>query len=88
VSDKRANLSRREREVLTLVASGRTAHDVARSLGLAKRTVDEHLACAVRRLDAASQADAVAIAIRRGLVGQRPPVSVRGRTRGSSPRHG
>jgi DNA-binding NarL/FixJ family response regulator len=63
-----ARLTERECKVLQLSAAGQKAEVIARALGVAKRTVDEHAAMAVRKLDAASLADAVAIARKNGLI--------------------
>jgi LuxR family quorum sensing-dependent transcriptional regulator len=61
-------LTARELEVLTWVARGKSAWEVGEILGIAKRTVDEHVATAVHKLDAGSRIHAVALAIRDGLI--------------------
>ncbi len=61
-------LTPREREVLTWVARGKAAREIAVILGITKRTVDEHMATIRRKLHAASGAQAVAIAVRNGLI--------------------
>jgi DNA-binding NarL/FixJ family response regulator len=61
-------LTPREREVLTWVAQGKSAWEIARILSIAKRTVDEHVATAMRNLGAANRVHAVAIAIRKRLI--------------------
>ena len=43
-------LTRREREVLKLVAQGKTSEQIARELVLVKRTVDFHVENACRKL--------------------------------------
>jgi DNA-binding CsgD family transcriptional regulator len=60
-------LTARELEVLSWVARGKSAWEIGEILGIAKRTVDEHVATAVHKLDAGSRAHAVALAIRDGL---------------------
>jgi DNA-binding CsgD family transcriptional regulator len=63
-----ADLTRREIRVLALSAEGKTSEEIARILGLAKRTVDEHATTAEHKLHAASRAHAVALAIKAGLI--------------------
>jgi LuxR family quorum sensing-dependent transcriptional regulator len=60
----RPSLTAREREVLTWVAHGKSASEIAAILKIAKRTVDEHVRTARGKLNASSRAHAVAIAIR------------------------
>ena len=61
-------LTARELEVLTWVARGKSAWEVGEILGIAKRTVDEHVATAVYKLEAGRRVHAVALAIRDGLI--------------------
>jgi DNA-binding CsgD family transcriptional regulator len=61
-------LSRRELEALKLTAAGKTSEQIGQTLAIAKRTADEHLSMAVRKLDAENPAQAVAIAVRDGLI--------------------
>ena len=63
-----SSLTPREREVLTLVAHGKSARHIAQTLHISKRTVDEHVQAAVRKLGAANRTHAVAIALRDGVV--------------------
>jgi DNA-binding CsgD family transcriptional regulator len=62
------SLTPREREVVTWVAQGKTAVEIAKILGIAKRTVDEHMHAAMRKLGAANRAQAVAIALRSRMI--------------------
>jgi DNA-binding CsgD family transcriptional regulator len=55
-------LSNRERECLDLVARGMRSKQVAHVLGLSPRTVDLHIARAMRRLGAVSRVQAVSVA--------------------------
>lgn len=64
---KRA-LTPREREVLTWIAQGKTAWEVGEILHIAKRTVDEHVQTAARKLGARNRTHAVALALRAGSV--------------------
>jgi DNA-binding CsgD family transcriptional regulator len=61
-------LTPRELEVLTWVARGKTAHDTAQILGIAKRTVDEHVQTIIRKLGAANRTHAIAIALQNHIV--------------------
>jgi pimeloyl-ACP methyl ester carboxylesterase/DNA-binding CsgD family transcriptional regulator len=60
-------LSRRELEVLRLVAAGETNAQIARRLGLSTHTVERHVANLYRKIGARGRADATAFAIRSGL---------------------
>jgi DNA-binding CsgD family transcriptional regulator len=59
-----SQLSPRQREILDLVAEGRTSKEIAVALGISESTVNWHLANAFERLGASSRAEAVALAIR------------------------
>lgn len=61
-------LSPRESEVLRQVAGGQTNKAIALLLGISEHTVKFHLGSAMTKLGAASRAEAVAVAIRRGLI--------------------
>jgi DNA-binding NarL/FixJ family response regulator len=61
-------LSEREREVLRLVADGMATKQVARSLGITERTVKFHVNSIFHKLGADSRAQAVALAVQRGLL--------------------
>jgi DNA-binding CsgD family transcriptional regulator len=63
-----ASLTRREREVLDLLAAGASNKLIARRLGLSFHTVKAHVAAVLDKLGAASRADAVARGARQGLV--------------------
>ena len=62
------SLTPRESEVLRQVAAGQTNKSIALKLGISEHTVKFHLGSAMTKLAAASRAEAVAIAIRRGLI--------------------
>jgi DNA-binding NarL/FixJ family response regulator len=53
-------LTRRERQVLKLVAQGKTSEQIARELMLVKRTVDFHVENACRKLDVDNRTAAAA----------------------------
>lgn len=61
-------LSNREREVLTWVAYGKSADQVAEILGITTRTVNEHTNTARAKLNAANRAHAVALALEQRLI--------------------
>jgi DNA-binding NarL/FixJ family response regulator len=63
-----APLSRREVEILQKVAYGATTKEVASKLGISPHTVKTHLERIFEKLGANDRAQAVAIAIRQGLV--------------------
>ncbi len=61
-------LTGREAEVLALVADGLTNKAIGLRLGISEHTVKFHLGSAMNKLSAASRAEAVALAMRRGLI--------------------
>jgi LuxR family quorum sensing-dependent transcriptional regulator len=66
--ENRKLLTAREREVLTWAAQGKSAFEIAEILAIAKRTVDEHVQIAARKLGAANRTHAVALALRDRLI--------------------
>jgi DNA-binding NarL/FixJ family response regulator len=65
---KTPSLSKREREILQKVADGATTRQVATDLGISPHTVKTHLERIFEKLGANDRAQAVAIAIRTGVV--------------------
>jgi DNA-binding CsgD family transcriptional regulator len=61
-------LTRREREVLTLLAQGASNKAIARALSVSVHTAKFHVASVTEKLGASGRLEAVAIAIRHGLV--------------------
>jgi two-component system response regulator NreC len=61
-------LTDREREVLGLVAEGRTTREIAEVLSVSTKTVDAHRAAVSHKLGLHSQADLIKYAIREGLI--------------------
>jgi DNA-binding NarL/FixJ family response regulator len=61
-------LTPREREVLTLLAAGASNKAIARALGLSVHTVKFHVRSLIEKLSAGGRLEAVAIAIRTGLI--------------------
>ena len=68
-SERAANpLSRRELEVLQLLAAGATNDDIARTLFLSEKTVKSHLSSIFRKLAVTNRTQAAAKAIRENMV--------------------
>jgi ATP/maltotriose-dependent transcriptional regulator MalT len=63
-----ALLSRREREVLTLVAGGLSNREIAERISVSHHTVHRHVANIRHKLGSGSRAAAVAEAVRLGLL--------------------
>ena len=61
-------LTRREREVLQMLAAGLANKEIAARLGIADHTAKFHVAAILGKLGAATRTEAVALGIRRGLV--------------------
>lgn len=61
-------LTGREREVLQLVAEGRTTREVAEVLGISAKTADSHRSRLMKKLDIHEVAGLVRYAVRRGVV--------------------
>jgi DNA-binding NarL/FixJ family response regulator len=65
----RTKLTRREQEVLQLLASGLTQPEIATELVISSSTVASHIEHILAKLGVHSRAQAVALALRSGLVG-------------------
>jgi DNA-binding NarL/FixJ family response regulator len=63
-SELTAKLTRREREVLQLLAQGLRQDDIGERLFISRKTVGTHVANILRKLDVRTQAQAVAVAYR------------------------
>jgi RNA polymerase sigma factor (sigma-70 family) len=61
-------LTARERQVLALVADGRTNERVADELGISAETVQSHVRNAMSKLEADTRTQAVANALRQQLI--------------------
>ena len=61
-------LTSREREVLQLVASGKTTKEIAGLLGISVKTAESHRTHILRKLEAPNTAGIVRYAIRQGLI--------------------
>jgi DNA-binding NarL/FixJ family response regulator len=62
------SLSKREREIMDLLAQGLTGEDVAERLVLSSETVKTHIRNAMSKLEAHTRVHAVAIALREGFI--------------------
>lgn len=61
-------LSEREREVLTLLAQGKTYQQIAETLYISPKTVDFHRTNLMRKLGLSTRADLTKYAVQRGLI--------------------
>lgn len=68
-----APLSPREHECLDWVSRGKSSSDIGGILGLSPRTVDSYLEKACGKLRVRTRIEAVALAIRLGLIDVDPP---------------
>ena len=66
-------LSKREHEIVALLADGYAALNIAARLNLSHATVRNHIQNALRRLEVHSQVELVALALRRGWVDRQEP---------------
>jgi DNA-binding NarL/FixJ family response regulator len=64
----RAGLSRRERQIMDLLARGLTGEQVAERLVLSSETIKTHVRNAMQKLDATTRVHAIAIALREGYI--------------------
>jgi DNA-binding NarL/FixJ family response regulator len=67
------SLSKREREIMDLLAQGLTGEQVAERLVLSSETVKTHIRNAMTKLEASTRVHAIAIALREGFI--QPPAS-------------
>ena len=63
-----AALTPREREVLALVAKGRTNRQIAGTLFMSEKTASVHVSRILTKLSVASRGEAAAVAYRLGMV--------------------
>ena len=67
-----AQLTAREREVLTLVAAGKANKEVAAELGLSPKTVEVHRAHVMSKMSVDSLAELIRVAILAGAIRENP----------------
>jgi LuxR family transcriptional regulator, quorum-sensing system regulator BjaR1 len=66
--EQEPNLTPREREVLTLVALGKSTWEIGQILKISSRTVNEHITHSRRKLGAVNRAQAVMIGLRDRII--------------------
>jgi DNA-binding NarL/FixJ family response regulator len=71
------SLSKREREIMDLLAQGLTGEQVAERLFLSPETIKTHIRNAMSKLEANTRVHAIAIALREGFIS--PPAQTSGR---------
>ncbi len=62
------NITRRQHEILKLLASGYSNKQISKSLFLSEHTVKSHVSSLLRALDASNRTECVSIARRQGLI--------------------
>jgi two-component system NarL family response regulator len=67
-SISRPRLSKREMEVLESLASGKGNREIGRTLDISEGTIKFHVKSILRKLDVIGRAEAIAVAIRRGII--------------------
>jgi DNA-binding NarL/FixJ family response regulator len=67
-SDPRMSLTPRQRQVLSLMADGKTTREIAHELGLSPFTVKNYIERIYQRLGALDRVQAVSKALREGLI--------------------
>ncbi|WP_031499833.1 response regulator [Bryobacter aggregatus] len=68
IDDSLELLTAREREVLQMLAEGKTVKDIARSLELSVYTVDTHKSNLMQKLGLHSMAELILYAVRKGII--------------------
>jgi DNA-binding NarL/FixJ family response regulator len=71
LSDEARRLTRREREVLELIAGGRSNKRIALELGISEKTVKTHVGHVLAKLGVSDRTQAALLAVQQGLVGPR-----------------
>lgn len=61
-------LSNRERDVLRLVATGKTNLEIGHILGISEKTVEKHVGAVFNKLQVSSRVEAAVLAVQQGLV--------------------
>ncbi len=67
--DPAQTLSPREREIVQLLAEGKSNKEVARALGITVKTAETHRGNIMRKMQFASLSDLIRYAIRNNIVG-------------------
>jgi two-component system nitrate/nitrite response regulator NarL len=82
LDESEPNLTTREREVLGLLASGKSQKQISAQLFISPNTVATHIQRILSKLGVHSRTEAVAMAYRLGLVGVLPPGNLAERSAG------
>ena len=61
-------LTNRERDVLRLVAAGKTNLEIGHALGISEKTVEKHMGAMFNKLQVSSRVEAAVLAVQQGLV--------------------
>jgi DNA-binding NarL/FixJ family response regulator len=61
-------LSKREMEVISLMAKGKGRQAMSEDLNISEHTVDSHIRSLYKKLNASNNVEAVSVAIRRGVI--------------------
>jgi NarL family two-component system response regulator LiaR len=69
-SNEAERLTRREREVLELIAGGRSNKRIAFELGISEKTVKTHVGHVLAKLGVTDRTQAALLAVQQGLVGR------------------
>jgi LuxR family transcriptional regulator, quorum-sensing system regulator BjaR1 len=69
VNGKKLKLSERERECLRWTAEGKTSFEIGKIVGISEHTVNYYLNTASGKLNSTNRVQAVAVALRNGLLG-------------------
>ena len=72
VSPAAKSLTKREREILALVAEGLSNREIAEKLVLSPETVKSHVAAILEKLNVSDRTQAAIYAVRNGLVESAP----------------
>jgi DNA-binding CsgD family transcriptional regulator len=67
-SGRSAGLTRRERQIVEMLARGSTGEQIAQELVLSPETVQKHVHNAKRKIGAETRAHLIALAMTRGLI--------------------
>ena len=70
IPDEIDGLTGREREVLELIALGRSNKRIALELGISEKTVKTHVGHVLAKLGVSDRTQAALLAVQRGLVGR------------------
>lgn len=62
------DLTSRERDVLRLVAAGKTNLEIGHALGISEKTVEKHMGAMFNKLQVSSRVEAAVLAVQQGIV--------------------